>query len=127
MSTATLHLTRSQVNRWFLVQILAILVATIGFGLLKGTFFAKSIFFGGVLCLLPQWIFARLWLSSYRASAAHRLARMFYVGEVIKLLLTGFLFVLLLKYVPIHIVTCLIGFMIAQVSFWIAPFVWSKK
>lgn len=127
MSRAALQITRSQVNRWFLVQALAIVLAAISFLLFQGLFFAKSVFLGGLLCLLPQWVFAQLWLAYYKASAAPKLVTMFYVGEVIKLLLTGVLFVLLFKYVSIDAIRCLIGFMIAQVTFWMAPLLWLKR
>lgn len=127
MSRAALHITRSQVNRWFLVQLLAILLAMVVFLLLKGHFFAHSVFLGGLLCLVPQWLFARVWLAYYKASAAPKLIRMFYVGEVFKLLLTGCLFVLMLKYVAMTTIGCLIGFIIAQLAFWLAPLIWPQR
>jgi len=127
VSRAALHITRSQINRWFLVQFLAIIIATISFLWLQGPFFAQSIFLGGLLCMLPQWLFARLWLAYYKASAAPKIIRMFYVGEVIKLLLTSCLFVLTLIYIPINPIACLSGFMIAQVAFWMAPLLLPQK
>ncbi len=121
MSRAALHITRTQINRWFLVQTLAIIIATIGCLWLQGSFFARSIFIGGLLCMLPQWLFARLWLAYYKASAAPKIVKMFYIGEVLKLLLTVSLFLLTFHFISINPIACLSGFMIAQVAFWMAP------
>jgi ATP synthase protein I len=127
VSRAALQITRSQVNRWFLVQLLAIIIATLIFFLSQNVQFAQSVCLGGFLCLLPQWVFARLWLAYYKASSAPKIIRMFYVGEVLKLLLTAALFIAALHTLPINPIACLIGFMIAQVSFWVAPLLCSKK
>lgn len=123
MSRVALHITRSQVNRWFLVQIVGIVVATMICLWLRGLFFAKSVCLGGFLCFIPQWVFARLWLAYYKASAAPKLVVMFYIGEVIKLLLTGFLFIGMYKYITLDVIGCLVGFVVAQVAFWIAPLI----
>jgi ATP synthase protein I len=127
VSRATLQITRSQINRCFLVQLLTIFAATFIFFLFQGFSFAQSIFLGGFLCVLPQWLFACVWLAYYKASAAPKIMRVFYVGEVIKLLLTGVLFVLTLRYIPVNPLACLGGFMLAQLAFWMAPLVWPKK
>lgn len=127
VSRAALHVTRSQINRWFLVQFLAVIVATLVALLLQGLFIAQSVFLGGLLCMLPQWLFARLWLAYYKASEAPKIIKMFYIGEVLKLLLTAALFLLILRYVPINPIACLIGFVVAQVAFWVAPLIELKK
>jgi ATP synthase protein I len=52
---------------------------------------------------------------------------MFYVGEVLKLCLTAVLFVLTLAYLPVNVLACLVGFIVAQVAFWLAPLLTSMK
>ncbi len=77
--------------------------------------------------MLPQWLFARLWLAYYKASAAPKIVKMFYIGEVLKLLLTACLFLFVLHFIPINPIACLGGFMMAQVAFWTAPLLDVKK
>jgi ATP synthase protein I len=127
VSRAALQLTRSQVNRWFLIQIVAIILATVAFLILKGPLFAKAVFLGGLLCIFPQWLFACLWFFYYKASAAPKIVKMFYIGEVVKLLLTGILFVMTLKYLAVNPLGCFSGFIIAQIAFWVAPLFSTKK
>ena len=122
MSHLALRITRTQITRWLMIQLAIIVLATSVVLLLKGRFLAQSIFLGGMLSFLPQWAFARFWLRSYKASHAPRLVKMFYVGEGIKLCLIAVLFILALKYIAMNVIACFIGFMIAQIAFWIAPF-----
>ncbi len=121
MSRLALQVTRTQVRRWFLVQTSILILAALGVLYVKGFFWAKSFGLGGLLCMLPQWVFAYMWLRYYKASAASKLVSVFYIGEVIKLFLTCALFIVVVKYIPINLISGITGFMIAQVAFWIAP------
>ena len=127
MSKAALRITKSQINRWFLVQITVIVMATLVGLVFRGLFIAKSIFLGGLLGVFPQWIFSLCWLRYYKASRSPQIVKMFYIGELIKLLLIAALFILALIYVHFYMLSFLIGFMVAQIAFWIAPLIWSNK
>lgn len=127
VSKAALHVTRSEVNRWFVVQGIVTVAIALVSAVVEDLTFAQSLLLGGLLCFAPQWLFARLWLAYYRASAAPRLVKMFYIGEVLKLCLTAALFILTLAYVPVNVLACLVGFIVAQVAFWLAPLLTSMK
>lgn len=121
MSFRALHLTRTQVNRWFLVQISVIVLASLSALLVWGRLTGQSVLIGGMLAFFPQWVFAFIWLSYYKASVAPKLVRLFYLGEVFKLGTVGFSFLWIYQNFKIHVVACLIGLMVGQIGFWIAP------
>lgn len=121
VSRAALQITRATVQRWFTIQsivVILIALATLFIGIIQ----AGSVLIGGVLCILPTALFARWWFASYNADDANRrLIKIFYLGEIFKLALTGLLFVVALMFFPVQLVWCLTGYMSAQVAFWIAP------
>jgi ATP synthase protein I len=92
-----------------------------GFLFTQGIHLAASVLSGGLLWLVPNWVFAWVWLGYFKASAASRLVTLFYVAEVIKLVLIGLLFVFMLKYLHPSMVGCLIGMVCAQIAAWLAP------
>jgi ATP synthase protein I len=102
---------------WQLVMILGLaVVITLLLGKHKGI----SIILGGLACWLPTLVF--LWrVSAYvGARAAMRFMVAFFVGEMVKLFLSGVLFVLAVKYLSIDVLYGLIGLIGAIVAFWIA-------
>jgi ATP synthase protein I len=121
LSKAALSVARATVYRWFIIQFIALIFGSAFFFFFEGSEFALSILLGGGICILPQLLFARWWFDHFRANAAHRLIKVFYIAELTKLLLTGFLFVFALRFLSINIVGCLIGFIGSQIVFWLAP------
>lgn len=120
MSKAALQITRTKVQRWFTIQGVVVVVLTL-LTLFAGLLQAGSVLIGGILCIVPTALFARWWFSSYKAGSTNQLVKIFYIGEILKLALTGLMFVLALLFFPIQLLWCLIGYIAAQIAFWIAP------
>lgn len=79
-----------------------------------------SVLLGGFCYGLPNLIF--VW-RVFRYAGAHQMTQFlaaFFLGEMIKLILSGVLFLLIVKYLPVSLLSVLIGFLCAIVSFWIA-------
>ncbi len=123
MSKAALKTTRATVYRWLVGQSIALIVAALVFWQLIGQFFAVSVIWGGIICIIPTAIFARSWLSYYRVSAAPRLVKVFYIGSMVKLFVIGLLFLLAQRYLQINMLGCLIGFITTQMALWITPLI----
>jgi ATP synthase protein I len=121
VSRAALRATRKIVYRWITLQILAVIVISLLFFLWQGIAFASSVLVGGVSCIVPNGLFALCWFAWFRVSAVRRLVVVFYFGELLKLFLMGVLFVLAQKLLSMDVLGALIGFITAQVAFWIAP------
>lgn len=121
MSRAALQATRKTVYRWIALQILAVIVISLLFFLWQENAFASSVLIGGMACILPNGLFVLCWFARFRVSAIRRLVAVFYFGELLKLFLMGFLFVLVQKLLSIDVLSALLGFITAQVAFLLAP------
>lgn len=80
------------------LQIVIALIATGVLGLLRGANGASSALAGGLICAIPSALFAlRLWLAERRGGS---FGVAFAVGELMKVVLTGLLFILVLRWYP---------------------------
>jgi ATP synthase protein I len=121
VSKAALELTRAAVWRWLVIQIAVVVLLALIFLFFQGMGFAGSVLLGGAISILPNGLFARWWFSYFKAKAATRLVGKFYVGEIAKLVLTIVLFIAAFEFLPLHVIGCLLGYVVAQMAFWIAP------
>ena len=89
---------------------------------LKGLQNGLSALAGGLSYFMPTFIY--VWrVSSYAgARAATQFLIAFIAGETIKLVLSGLLFLLIIKYLHVSLLYALIGFTAAIVAFGIASF-----
>ena len=126
MSHLALHLTRTKINRWLKVQLGVVVLAAVAALLMSGVFLAFCVFIGGILNFFPQWVFSKIWLNYYRAQEVHRLVKVFYISEVIKLVLIALLFIGVIKFFHVNLGACLGGFVLAQIALWVAPFIFSR-
>jgi len=94
--------------------------------LLRGIQSGFSALLGGLAYWLPTLLF--VWRVFARASVqtAKQFLLLFVAGEGVKLLLSAVLFVLIVKMMPVNVLSVLIGFVGAVVSFWIASLCFLK-
>jgi ATP synthase protein I len=94
-----------------LLSVLALLISGVKSGF--------SVFAGGLSYVIPNLIF--VW-RVFRYAGAHQMtqfAAAFFAGEAIKLILSGILFLMIVKTLPVSLLSVLVGFAGAIVSFWI--------
>ncbi|HEX4044915.1 MAG TPA: ATP synthase subunit I [Gammaproteobacteria bacterium] len=87
--------------------------------LINGKTGGLSVLAGGLAYGLPNLIF--VW-RVFRYSGAQQMTQFmtaFYLGEVIKLILSGILFLVIVKYLPVSLLSVLIGYAGAIMLFWI--------
>lgn len=91
----------------------------VGILLLQGVQKGFSALLGGLAYWLPTLLF--LWRVSAHAGAraAMRFVVAFFTGEVVKLFLSGVLFVLAVKYLSLDLMYGLIGLIGSIVAFWV--------
>ena len=83
------------------------------------TLHALSVLAGGLAYCIPNLLF--VW-RVFRYSSARQMNQFmaaFFLGEMIKLFLSGILFLLVVKYWPVSLLSVLVGFAGAIVLFWI--------
>lgn len=103
------------------------LLAVLGL-ILNGVTSGLSVFVGGMAYGLPNLAF--VWRVFRYAGAAQmtQFVAAFFVGEMVKLVLSALLFIMAIKYLPVSLLSVLIGFIGAIVSFWIVCFwLFSRK
>lgn len=96
------------------VAILALLGLALG-----GTKSGFSVFAGGMTYGLPNLIFVWVVFSFAGAQQMTQFMAAFFAGEMAKLVISAILFLVIVKYLPVSLLSTLVGFIGAIVSFWI--------
>lgn len=118
---------RKSARQLLLIQaLIAVACALAAFGL-SGSKAAASALLGGAVCIIPNGIFAWMALRHAGARAARDIARAFYLGEALKLILTGALFAFVLVALPVHAPAVLISFILSLQAQWFAPLLFTGK
>lgn len=81
-----------------------------------------SVLCGGLAYGLPNLVF--VW-RVFRYAGAQQMVQFmaaFYFGEMLKLIISAILVLIIVKYLPVSLLSVLVGFIGAIVSFWIACF-----
>lgn len=87
--------------------------------LLYGGTASASVFAGGLAYCLPNLLF--VW-RVFRYVGAHEMQKFmaaFFIGEMIKLIISAILFLIIVKYLPVSLLSVLVGFIGAIVAFWV--------
>jgi ATP synthase protein I len=101
---------------WQLVGVCALAFAAL---LINGEMSGFSVLMGGLSYGVPNLLF--VW-RVFRYAGAHQMtqfAAAFFAGEAFKLILSGIFFLLIVKTLPVSLLSVLVGFIGAIVSFWI--------
>lgn len=111
---------RTQLCKILFWQLVIIMGTALVIGLLQGIQRGCSSLIGGLAYWVPTLIF--LWRVSAHAGAraATRFVIAFFGGEIVKLILSGVLFVVAIKYLSIDLFYGVVGLIGAIIAFWIA-------
>jgi ATP synthase protein I len=121
---STLHKSlQTEVFRITFYQLIIIMGFTLLLFWLKGIQSGLSTLVGGLSHWLPTCIF--MWRVSAHAGvrAVNRFMVAFFAGEVVKLILTGILFLIAVRYLHISLLPAVVGLVASIVAFWIASVV----
>ena len=113
------HLTqqnRSKAFKFIAFQFLLGLLLSVLIGIIWEVQTGQSFFIGVMLDVLPSFVFT---IYAFRFSGARQLKMMaasFYRGETVKIMLTGAMFIAVIKFVPVVLPALFVGFMIMKIS-----------
>jgi len=83
---------------------------------------------GGVVVALPNIAFAYYFFSGWRKRTAKQIILTFYVGEVIKMLLSGVLAIFFVKWFHLGLGMFIVGMVVAYLTFWVvAPLMMQQR
>ncbi|CAI8879500.1 ATP synthase subunit I [Methylocaldum szegediense] len=108
------------VKRVLLMQLLAIAVVGAFTWAFFGLLAARSALLGGLTAFLPNLYFATKFGFSDRTRTAKEIVRSFYIGEVIKIIITAGLFILIFQLPNILFLPLFAGFISVLMVFWCA-------
>ena len=104
-------------------QLLVIVVTTLIAFFYGGKSTALSVAFGGIAVLLPSGLFAMIFFYRSRVRSGSSILAIFYLGEIVKLLLTASLAILFLSMFGLNLTPLLLGVALVSVSLVLAPLV----
>jgi len=108
-------------KRLFIVQTgLALVIAALSYWL-GGTKAAYSAGLGGLVCIVPNMVFAFQLFRHHGARAAKKIVNSFYKGEAIKIIISIVLFAIVFIMFDITPLAFFITYIVVQMSFWTAP------
>lgn len=120
MATALTKLVTAAVYRIIFYQLVLIMGFIAVLFILKGKQSGLSALAGGMAYWLPTLIFARGVTACAGARAVGRFVMAFFAGEAFKLILSGVLFLLAVKYWQVDMFYALLGLVGAILAFWLA-------
>lgn len=128
MAKIILRSLRDQAYHWVYLSAGISMTVSLLLGFVSGMHVGSSALWGGLTWFMPN-----LWVAYRLFSRVETQTRIFivtfFIVELLKLVLYGMLFILLYKYLKIAVMPFLIGFMLAQMAFWVSPLllrVWKR-
>lgn len=109
---------QSEAYRIVYGQLMCVSVVSLIVSLCLGLKIGSSLLVGGLCYTLPNLFF--VW-RVFRYAGAQQMVQFmaaFFFGEFLKLILSGILFLLVVKTLPISLLSVLIGFILAMAAFW---------
>lgn len=119
MAKWRLTTTRNKVYRSISFTALFITIVSIVLFLFNKIILGYSFFIGGLAWVLPNLYFAQKVFIEMRPQQLRQIIRNFYLGEFSKIVLTGIIFIVSVKLLPLNIISFFIGFIFAQIVFWL--------
>lgn len=113
------NIVQQEAYQLVLLQLFCVLILAISALLFHGPTSGFSVLMGGLAYGLPNLIF--VW-RVFRYSGARQMGLFvmaFFAGEMGKLILSAILFLFIVNYLPVSLLSVLVGFIGAIVSFWI--------
>ncbi|TAK71795.1 MAG: hypothetical protein EPO11_10935 [Gammaproteobacteria bacterium] len=101
------------------LQLAGVVLLALAALLLRGTISGFSVFVGGMAYGLPNLVFVWCVFRFVGAQQMTQFVAAFFFGEMGKLVISAILFLVIVKYLPVSLLSTLVGFIGAIVSFWI--------
>lgn len=132
MSKVLLQKMQKSAYQMIAMQLLVVLLSTASLALFSTLLVAYSALLGGLTSTLANSLFAKKVFSRTGASQSRYIMRAFYFGEMQKILVTGVIFIIVIKYLNVVFMPFFLMYIIAQFSCWFAPIIlelnfWQKK
>lgn len=113
---------KKQANKIVYFQCVFVLILVVIFFVITGPKAGFAALCGGLVYIGPGYLYAARLFSNVSARAIVRIMCVFYVGEVLKLMISIGLFIVLLRVFTFPLLPYFLGYLVAALAFCIAPF-----
>ena len=113
------QLVQKKAYKLVLWQLAGVILLAVFALLLSGLDSAYAVFAGGMAYGLPNLLFVWLVFRFVGANETTLFMTAFFAGEMFKLMLSAILFLVIVKYLPVSLLSTLVGFIGAIIAFWI--------
>ncbi|MES2204592.1 MAG: ATP synthase subunit I, partial [Pseudomonadota bacterium] len=104
-----------------LTQSVIVLLLAVVFFLISGHRASLAVICGGLVNILPGYFYAARLFANVSPHAIMRIMVIFYVGEVLKLIISVGLFIILLSVFKFPLLPYFLGYLVAALAFCVAP------
>ena len=101
------------------LQLMGVVLLAVAALPIRGVNSGFSVLMGGLAYGLPNLFFVWRVFRFVGAQQVMQFIAAFFIGEMIKMILSALLFLLVVKYLPVSLLSVLVGFIGAMVSFWL--------
>ena len=112
---------RAKAFKFLAWQLVFALLLSIFIGFIWEVQTGQSFFIGTMLDVLPSFVFTIYAFRFKGAGNIQHIAASFYRGETVKIMLTGALFVAVVKFLPVSFPALFIGFLVMKLSQFVLP------
>lgn len=112
---------KQQANKIVLVQCVSVCLLAVAFCLMSGSRSALAVLCGGLVYILPGYFYAARLFSDVSPRAIVRIMFIFYLGELLKLMVSIGLFMMLLTAFKFPLLPYFLGYLVAALAFCVAP------
>lgn len=112
---------KHQANKIVLVQLVLVALLAVVFLMINNSRAALAVLAGGLVYILPGYFYAARLFSNVSPHAIVRIMFVFYLGEVLKLIISIGLFIVLLNIFAFPLLPYFLGYLLAALSFCVAP------
>lgn len=127
MTASPLKATREQVYQLVMIPIIAVVVTSIFLLLCSGMSAFRSVLLGGLGWVLPNLYFVYKVFANVKVGQIKAIPYRFYQAEIIKICLLGIWVVIAIRFLAVTIGAFLLGFVIAQLTFWVLSIIFYSK
>ncbi len=123
MSKIALGAMRRLAFSYVLIQVIVVLLISILLFLLDNNIAAYSFLLGGIVNVLPNAYFAHNLFKKTGAQATREIVISFYLGEVVKFIITILLFTIIFKFFNTNKLALFLGYIMALFTFWLTTLI----
>lgn len=126
MTKLVVNSIKKKANQIILTQLIVAIILAAVFFVLSGSKSAGAALCGGLIYIVPCFLYANRLFANVSPQAIKRIIVVFYLGEILKLLVSVGLFILLMYLISLPLLPYFLGYLVAALAFSVAP-LWVMK